>query len=243
MGPASNLPDGFADRGGHLTIREVLVKPIVLAFVALSLCLSGGVVHAAKLRCDYDRSKDKDEGFERAKDERGKTRKGFYVDRFTEELVVETKWMEIGSGNTYGSIATRARGDDRFLQLFITHRWSKKTMPTDEDTESNFSIVPGTKVLVGMADGSVLTLESATAVDAETTYETPKPRSGLPFWITSSAAFEILLDDAATAVLATTQSKALRVVTDTGNIDLRIEGRDQDGSVQNLVRCVTEGGS
>ena len=221
--------------------REILVKTILIALIAFTLSISGGAAHAAKLRCDYDRSKDKDKGFDRAKNEKGKTRKGFYIDKFTDEVVVETKWDEIGGGDTHGSISTRTRGDDSFLQLSIVNRWSKFTFPTEEEGQSNFSILSGDEMLVGMADGSVLTLYATEGSEAETSYETPKPRSGEPFWITSSATAEYLLDDQSLAALTATEARALRIVTDSRKLDLRIEGRDHDWVIQNAVRCIAEG--
>lgn len=217
------------------------MKTILIALIAISLSIAGGAAHAAKLKCDYDRSKDKDKGFERAKNEKGKTRKGFYIDKFTDEVVVETKWDEIGDGDTHGSVAARTRGAESFLQLSIVHRWSKHTFPTEEEGQSNFSILPGGEMLVGLADGSVLTLHATEGSEAETSYVTPEPRSGEPFWITSSATAEYLLDDQSLAALMATQARALRVVTDSKKLDLRIEGADHDWVIQNAARCIAEG--
>jgi len=218
------------------------MRPVLAILTAVSLCLGSGAGLAAKSKCDYDRAKDKDKGFERAKDAKGKTRRGFYIDKFTDELVVETTWNAIGGGNTEGSVATRTRGNNSFLQLEIAHRWSKKTFPTDDEAQSNFSISPDSKLLVGMADGSVLTLHATDGVEAETSYETPKPRSGRPFWIMSNATVEYGLDAISQAALIATEARAIRVMTDSGNLDIRIEGRDHDWVIQNAVRCIAGGG-
>ena len=218
------------------------MKTILIALIAFPLAMGSSAAHAAKLKCDYDRSKDKDKGFERAKNEKGKTRKGFYIDKFTDELVVDTEWNAIGGGgDTVGSVATRIRGDNSYLQLSIANRWSKKTFPTDEETQSNFSILPDSELLVGMADGSVLTLHAADGAEAETSYETPEPRSGQPFWIISNATVEYVLDADSAAALIAIRARALRVVTDSGNLDVRIEGRDHDWVIQNAVSCIAGG--
>jgi hypothetical protein len=217
------------------------VKTILIALIAISLSIVGGAAHAAKLRCDYDRTKDKDKGFERAKNEKGKTRKGFYIDKFTDELVVDTEWESIGDGDTRGMVATRSRGESSYLRLRLIHFWTKKTFPTDEESESNFSIPMGSKMLVGMADGSVLTLSAAETVDAETSYDTPEPRSGDPFVITSAASLEYPIPEAAAAAMAATKTRAFRIVTDSGDLDIRIEGNENDAVVQEAVRCLTEG--
>lgn len=218
------------------------MRQVLAILTAVSLCLGSGAALAAKSKCEYDRAKDKDKGFERAKNAKGKTRKGFYIDKFTDELVVDTEWNAISrGGNTIGSVATRTRGKTSYLQLSIANRWSKKTFPTDEETQSNFSILPDSELLVGMADGSVLTLHAADGADAETTYETPEPRSGNPFWITSRATVEYVLDADSASALIATRARAIRVATDSGNLDIRIEGRDHDWVIQNAVSCIAGG--
>jgi len=207
------------------------------------LCLTSGAAFAAKSRtkCEYDRSKDKDKGFERAKNEKGKTRKGYYIDKFTDELVVETKWASVGDGNTRGSVAARTRGNNSFLTLKVVDRWSKKTFPTDDDVQNAFSVGPGNDLLVGMADGSVLTLQSIAASDTETSYETPEPRSGKRFWITSKVTIEYALDAESQASLVATQARALRVMTDSGNLDIRIEGSGDGEVIRTAARCIAGG--
>jgi len=214
------------------------MRPVLVIIAAVLLCLSNGAVLAASNKCEYDRSNDKDKGFERAKDAKGKTLKGFYIDKFTDELVVQTKWNPIGGDTTQGSVAVRTRGESSFLQLAISDSWSKKTFPTDEEAQSNFSIPPEGELLLGMADGSVLTLHATDGAAAETSYETPVPRSGVPFWIRSTATVEYLIDASAQAALIATQVQALRVVTDSGNLDIRLEGGDYDWVIQNGVRCI-----
>ncbi len=235
------VPARASDSCRFLEKGDVLMRPVLAILTAVSLCLGSGAVLAAKSKCDYDRAKDKDKGFERAKNAKGKTLKGFYIDKFTDELVVETTWNAIGGGNTEGSVATRTRGNNSFLQLAIAHRWSKKTFPTDDETQSNFSIPPDGKLLIGMADGSVLTLHATDGAEAKTSYETPKPRSGKPFWIMSNATVEYVLDADSQAALIATEARALRVMTDSENLDIRIEGRDHDWVIQNAVRCLAAG--
>jgi hypothetical protein len=200
--------------------------------------LGSGAALAATNKCEYDRSNDKDKGFERSKDAKGKTRTGFYIDKFTDELVVQTMWNSIGGDDTRGSVATRTRGDSSFLQLSISNRWSKKTFPTDEEEQSNFSIPPEGALLLGMADGSVLTLHATDGAVAETSYETPTPLSGQPFWITSNATVEYLLDANAQAALISTQVEAIRVITDSGGLDIRLAGGNYEWVIQNGVRCI-----
>jgi hypothetical protein len=214
------------------------MRPVLAIIAAVLLCLGNGAVFAASNKCEYDRSNDKDKGFERAKDAKGKTLKGFYIDKFTDELVVQTQWKSIGGDTTQGSVAIRTRGDFSFLQLAISDRWSKKTFPTDEEAQSNFSIPPEGELLLGMADGSVLTLRAPDGTVAETSYETPTPLSGEPFWITSTATVEYLIDANAQAALIATQVQALRVVTDSGNLDIRLEGEGNDWVIQNGVGCI-----
>lgn len=214
------------------------MRPVLAISAAVLLCLSSGAALAANNKCEYDRSYDKDKGFERAKNAKGKTRTGFYIDKFTGELVVQTTWNSIGGDNTQGSVATRTRGDSSFLQLAISNRWSKKTFPTDEEAQSNFSIPPEGELLLGMADGSVLTLHATDGAVAETSYETPTPLSGQPFWIRSDATVEYLLDADAQAALKATQVEAIRVITDSGSLDVRLEGGSYEWVIQNGVRCI-----
>lgn len=217
------------------------MRSVIAILIAVTLCFGSSIALAATNKCEYDREKDKDKGFERAKNAKGKTRKGFYIDKFTDELVVDTAWNAIGGGNTVGSVATRTRGDNSYLQLSIENRWSKKTFPTDEETQSNFSILPDGELLIGMADGSVLTLHAADGAEAETTYEMPEPQSGQPFWIISNATVEYVLDADSAAALIATRARAIRVVTDSGNLDVRIEGRDHDWVIQSAVSCIAGG--
>ena len=233
------MPARVSDYRRLLEKGVVLMRSVIAILTAVLLCLGSSTALAATNKCEYDREKDKDKGFERAKNAKGKTRKGFYIDKFTDELVVDTAWNAIArSGDTIGSVATRTRGKNSYLQLSIANRWSKKTFPTDDETQSNFSIPPNGDLLVGMADGSVLTLHAADGAEAETTYETPEPRSGQPFWIISNATVEYVLDADSAAALIATRARAIRVVTDTGNLDIRIEGRDHDWVIQNAVSCI-----
>lgn len=217
------------------------MRPVIAILTAVTLCLGSGAALAAKSKCDYDRGKDKDKGFERAKDAKGKTRKGFYIDKFTDELIVETKWDAIGEGNTRGSVAARTQGNDNFLKLAIVDSWSKKTFPTDDEVQNAFSILPGGELLIGMADGSVLTLYANDGAIAETSYKTPKPRSSKPFWITSKATVEYVLDARSQAALIATEARAVRVMTDAGSLDIRIEGSDHDWVIQNAATCIAGG--
>ena len=217
------------------------MRPVLAIITAVTLCLGSGDALAAKSRCDYDRSKDKDKGFERAKNEKGKTRKGFYIDKFTDELVVETKWEAIGEEDTRGFVAARTRGNSTVLKLAVVDRWSKKTFPTDDEVQDTFSILNSGELYIGMADGSVLTLYSTATSDTETTYETPKPRSGAPFWITSKITIEYGLNAESQAALIATEARALRVMTDSGNLDIRIEGSDDDQVIQTAARCIAGG--
>lgn len=220
------------------------MKPIQLALIALSICLGSSDTYAAKLRCDYDRSKDKDKGFDRAKDEKGKTVKGFYIDKFSGDLIVETKWVDIGIGRsiyTTGTLATRTEGDDSYLMLSINHSWPKYTFPTEDEAKSNFTILPGADLMIGMSDGSVLTLHAAEGAAAATTVTTPSPRSGHPFWIHSVAATEYFLDPKSMEAFNAAEARALRVVTDSANLDIRLNGYDDDKVVQTAVRCLAGG--
>ncbi len=217
------------------------MKPIQLVLIAFSICIFSSDAFAAKLRCDYDRSKDKDEGFERAKNEKGKTVKGFYIDKFSGDLVVETKWADILKGHTSASIATRTKGDDSFLMLSFGYLWTKYTFPTEDEAKSNFSILPGDELLIGMSDGSVLTLYAAEGVAAETTVTTPKPLSGAPFWIRSAAATEYLLDSKSMEAFKTAETQALRVTTDSYDIDIRLPHRDEVKLFQAAVLCLAGG--
>jgi len=214
------------------------MKLIPAIFAAAALCLGSGATLAAKTKCELDRSKDKDKGFERAKNEKGKTRKGFYIDKFTDELVVETEWKPVGQEDTRGSVALRSRGENSFLTLRVVDRWPKKTFPTDDEIRNAFAIVPENDLLIGMADGSVLTLHSTAGSDTETTYQTPKPRSGQRFWVTSKVSIEYALDAESKAALMATPARALRVMTDSGHLDIRIEGSGHGEVIRTAARCI-----
>lgn len=232
------------------------MKKIALGVgIVIALSLSAGTAFAAKSKCKYDRTRDK--GFVLAKNAKGKSVKGHYLDKFTNQLAVSTEWEDIshpmrpGGRAMTGFVSALSLGDqsteysakieeehDKFLFLQIEYLRPKKTFPTEDELQNSISVPSGGELLIGMADGSVVTLHATNAVTGETAYESPDPYSGDNFWLTSKASVNFKLDADAQAALTTTEARAVRLRTASGDLDVRIHDGGTD-NIQKVINCVT----
>ena len=231
------------------------MKQIVLGmWVAIALSLSTGTAFAATSKCKYDRTRDK--GFVLAENAKGKSVKGHYLDMFTNQLVVSTEWADIShpvrptGREMTGFVSALSIGDqsteysakieeehDKFLFLQIEYLRPKKTFPTEDELQNSISVPSGGELLIGLADGSVVTLYATNAVTGETTYETPDPHSGTEFWLMSKASMNFKLDAGAQTALTATAARAVRLITASGDLDIRIHGAGTD-NIQKVINCV-----
>ncbi len=141
-------------------------------------------------------------------------------------------------GRSQGDVGVSEAEHDKMLFLKIEHLWSKKTFPTEDEVQNSISVPAGGALLIGMADGSVVTLYANGARTAETSYKTPRPNSGNNFWLTSVATIGYKLDADTQAALTATEARAVRLKTATGNFDVRIHGGGTD-NIQNVVKCIS----
>ena len=200
------------------------------ALLAFALMFGSNTAFGAKLKCDYQKMKD----FSVARDAKGKKRKGFYIDDFTKELLVATEREGIGvkepgweesNVSFWTSASMSSQGDEllpetehaKSLNLFTEYHKFKKTFPTEEELQVPISIPADGALLIGMADGSVVTLPSITVEAGETTYDTPEPYSDERFRIVYRANFTISLNANERAALMATESRALRINSNLGN--------------------------
>ena len=224
------------------------MKFTLVTLVVIGLSLGNNIALGATNKCKYVRMAD----LSIARDANGKKRKNVYVDDFTKELIYVTELADIshpmrpGGREMTGWVFGRSQGDvgvseaehDKMLFLKIEHFWEKKTFPTDDDVQNSISVPAGGELLIGMADGSIVTLYANSAKTAETTYKTPKPHSGRSFWLTSIATIGYKLDANALAALKNTEARAVRLKTATGNLDVRIHNGGTD-NIQNVVKCIS----
>jgi hypothetical protein len=221
--------------------------------LVLAIMLGNNTAYGAKLKCDYQKMKD----LSVARDAKGKKRKGFYIDDFTKELLFATKRAGIGfqepdwkDGNVsiWTSASMSSRGDellpetehDKTLNLFMEYHKHKKTFPTEDELQVPISIPADGELLIGMADGSVVTLPSITMETGETTYDTPEPHSGERFRLVYRANFTINLNTNDRAALIATEPRALRINSNMGDLDIRLSEEDR-GAFQNNIRCISGG--
>jgi len=139
-----------------------------------------------------------------------------------------------------GGVGVRAHGSRIFLIIGIEWLRFIKTFPTPDMINNSLSISEGSELLIGLADGSVITLHSTEAVIGETTYETPKPHSGKSFAVTSKVSAHYEIDEAAQAALLAQGAMAVRMRTSTdGDQDVRIYSGGRE-HIREVIECIRE---
>jgi len=157
------------------------------------------------------------------------------VDKNSGELVVVVRYEELTNllrhetREMTGSVSARAEGDRRFLSIQIEYV-REDTGQTPEDLDKSVVVPEGGELKVAMADGSVISLYAYADVVADTTH-------GPPGWITSYATFQYLMDADDMAALMVQPSNAVRIITATGQHDVRFSKYSFD-DIGHALECL-----
>ncbi len=199
------------------------MKYVLTAVVALCLSIGSQPAHAAKCK--------------------------LVEDEFDSTLglrVLTTDWMNLShpmrpvGREMTGGVAARLYGDELFLVVGIEWLRFVKTYPSHDMINSSLTIPEGSELLIGLANGSVITLHSASIEVGETTYEKPRPRSGEEFAVTSKVAMQYQLDEEAEKVLLAQDAMAVRMRTSTdGDQDVRIYSGGTE-HIKEAIECARE---
>ena len=157
------------------------------------------------------------------------------VDKNSGELVVVVRYKELTNllrhetREMTGLVSARAEGDKRFLSIQIEYV-RQNTGQTQEDLDKSVVVPDGGELKVAMADGSVISLYAYADVVADTT-------PGPPGWFTSYATFQYIMDADDMAALMAQQSNAVRIITVTGQHDVRFKKSSFD-DIRHALECL-----
>ncbi len=166
---------------------------------------------------------------------------------FTEEKVRWTKWDDFSFFNTQGGyIAAVAEGDRRYLAIQVVTRQDVPVRPTKEDLDTQVVIPAGSKLLVLLADGSVVELQTEVEVIGDSEIHAPGTwyndndstmGFGDDYMIRTYAVIKYPLDETALAALTTQGVTTLRQTSSSGDKDYKISEKRVD-RIQLALACV-----
>ena len=182
----------------------------------LSLCIaSPGIVQAAE--CKFARNS---------------------VDKFTKARVVVTKWVQLthwfreGRREMTAFVAAGNDDVDQSLRIRIEYVRDVVTAAKTESGGSAMSIPQGTEIMIAMSDGSLVKLPASLGVVGSTDYVEDRTD-----WLVTTAAIDYHLDEAAAADLMAQSAKAIRVITESRNYDVKIHKSNVD-DIRKAIECV-----
>ncbi len=187
---------------------------IIIGAITISTLLGSSPVLAAGSSCQYAQNA---------------------VDKSSGELVVVVRYKELThplrheTREMTGLVSARAEDDKRFLSIQIEYV-RQDTGQTQEDLDKSVVVPEGGELKVAMADGSVISLRAYADVVADTT-------PGPPGWFTSYAAFQYIMDADDMAALMAQPSKAVRIMTVTGQHDVRFYKNNFD-DIRHALECL-----
>ena len=203
-------PDHHSIKGAY-GIKSILA---IIGAITISTSLGSSPVLAAGSSCKYAHNA---------------------VDKNSGELVVVVRYKELTNRLRHetremtGLMSARAEGDRRFLSIQIEYV-RQDTGQTQEDLDKSVVVPEGGELKVAMADGSVISLYAYAEVVANTT-------PGPPGWFTSYATFQYLMDADDMAALMAQPSNAVRIITATGQHDVRFYG-NKFNDIRHALECL-----
>jgi len=149
------------------------------------------------------------------------------VDSFTKQVVAETKWKSFRSfGNQVGNhgwMAARSEGKKQFLGLKVVVVDHDATRPERPNLHENRVLIPmGAKLLILLADDTILELAASTEARGKSSFKAPGDRMGDPgsyIVSTEAIAWYELTADTRDALLAQ------------GATDIRLSASDRDHDI------------
>ena len=146
------------------------------------------------------------------------------VDSFTKQMVAETKWKSLQSlfdnQNNYGWTAARSEGDKQFLGLKIVVVDRDSTMPERANLHENRVLIPqGAKLLILMADDTILELAASAKARGKSDFRVPDIRTGHP---------ETYVVDTTTVVWYELTADTRDALLAQGATDIRLSASDRD---------------
>lgn len=107
------------------------------------------------------------------------------VDSFTKQMVAETKWKSLqkffDNQDNRGWTAARSEGGKQYLGLKIVVVDRDSTMPERANLHENRVLIPqGAKLLILMADDTILELAASAKARGKSDFRVPDSRTGHP---------------------------------------------------------------
>jgi hypothetical protein len=146
------------------------------------------------------------------------------VDSFTKQMVAETKWKSFRTfgdqSENHGWTAAKAEGGKQYLGLKIVVVDRDSTMPERANLHENRVLIPqGAKLLILMADDTILELAASAKARGKCDFRVPDIRTGHP---------ETYVVDTTTVVWYELTADTRDALLAQGATDIRLSASDRD---------------
>jgi hypothetical protein len=152
------------------------------------------------------------------------------VDKFTKVKTLQTKWASldpwaviIGTDSYLAArISAHLQAESRFLGLHLTRHESSSYRPRNYELEDVIVVAEGARLLVLMADDTIVELPVLHEVRANASYAAADS-SATEFAIKTVAEINFALDETTTEALMKQEAKRIRVEAQDRNYDVIID--------------------
>ena len=166
------------------------------------------------------------------------------VDSFTKQMVAETKWKSFqnffDNQDNRGWTAARSEGGKQFLGFKIVVVDYDSTMPERANLHENRVLIPqGAKLLILMADDTILELAASAKARGKSDFRVPDSRTGHPETYvveTTTVVWYELTADTRDALLAQGVSD-IRLSASNRDHDF-VFGENQTDRIQYVLGCI-----
>jgi hypothetical protein len=170
-----------------------MIQKLMLCFAMTTLFAHAG---ASAAECKYEKNE---------------------IDKFTKAKVIETDWERLTTGakffatfSTYASV--RVKGDETFLRVKFALTEHEKYRPRQYQLNNRFTIAEGSPLLLLLADGTLVELQTSRGAKVTAKYTDPKDMEYVEdFQIESAGEIQYTLDDASIAALTAQDVTNLRI--------------------------------
>lgn len=166
------------------------------------------------------------------------------VDKFTKVKTLQTKWASLDplaviiGTDTYivAAISAHLQAESRFLGLQLTRHETSSYRPRNYELQDVIVVVKGARLLVLLADDTIVELPALREVRANASYAAADS-SATEFAIKTVAEINFALDEATTEALLKREAKRIRVEAEDRNYDVIIDDGLRD-NFQWALGCI-----
>ncbi len=171
------------------------------------------------------------------------------VDKFTKVKIVQTKWERLSSlpgffAASSAHASVRVKDDETYLGIKLMMKEGDEFRPRPYQLRNRISIAQGASLLLMMADGSIVELQTPAGASLDATIQVTTDTDNKPYYsIESAGNLEYTLDEESIAALSKQDVTYMRIAgvekyTDVYSEHIDFEIREKMfGSIRSALQC------